>query len=318
MRAAVYFQAGKPDVLRYIDVPQPVCGADEVLIKVEAIALEGGDVINRATAAPSSRGTIPGYSAAGTIVAVGKNVQNRQPGQRVATIALNGSHAQYRAAPAAWSWVIPDGLDVVTAAAIPVSFGTAAWALSSRLHLQAGETLLIQGGAGGVGVAAIQLAKARGARVLATLSGSARVAKLHELGLDVALDYRQQDIVAEVQTLTQQRGVDSVLDLVGSTLELSFACLREGGTVVLAGNAGGSTRADLAALQQANQTLSGLFWGRELANEQARASVDGLLAQARDGVLRVLIDREFALQDVVEAHRYAEENRVLGRIILRP
>lgn len=318
MKAAVYFQPGKPDVLRYIEVPQPVCGADEVLIKVEAIALEGGDVINRATAAPSSQGTIPGYSAAGTIVAVGKNVQNRQPGQRVATIALTGSHAQYRAAPAAWSWVIPDGLDVVTAAAIPVSFGTAAWALSSRLHLQAGETLLIQGGAGGVGVAAIQLAKARGARVLATLSGSARVAKLHELGLDVALDYRQQDIVAEVQTLTQQRGVDSVLDLVGSTLEHSFACLREGGTVVLAGNAGGSTRADLAALQQANQTLSGLFWGRELANEQARASVDGLLAQARDGVLRVLIDREFALQDVVEAHRYAEENRVLGRIILRP
>ncbi len=318
MKAAVYFQAGKPDVLRYIDVPQPVCGADEVLIKVEAIALEGGDVINRATADPSSQGTIPGYSAAGTIVAVGKNVQNRQPGQRVATIALNGSHAQYRAAPAAWSWVIPDGLDGVAAAAIPVSFGTAAWALSSRLHLQAGETLLIQGGAGGVGVAAIQLAKARGARVLATLSGSARVAKLHELGLDVALDYRQQDIVAEVQTLTQQRGVDSVLDLVGSTLEQSFACLREGGTVVLAGNAGGSTRADLAALQQANQTLSGLFWGRELANEQARASVDGLLAQARDGVLRVLIDREFALQDVVEAHRYAEENRVLGRIILRP
>ncbi|KIS42259.1 quinone oxidoreductase family protein [Kosakonia radicincitans] len=318
MKAAVYFQPGKPDVLRYIDVPQPVCGADEVVIKVEAIALEGGDVINRATATPSSQGTIPGYSAAGTIVAVGKNVQNRQPGQRVATIALSGSHAQYRAAPAAWSWVIPEGLDAVTAAAIPVSFGTAAWALSSRLHLQAGETLLIQGGAGGVGVAAIQLAKARGARVLATLSGSERVAKLHQLGLDVALDYRQQDIVAEVQTLTQQRGVDSVLDLVGATLEQSFACLREGGTVVLAGNAGGSTRADLAALQQANQTLSGLFWGRELANEQARASVDGLLAQARDGVLRVLIDREFALQDVVEAHRYAEENRVLGRIILRP
>lgn len=318
MKAAVYFQPGKPDVLRYIDVPQPVCGADEVVIKVEAIALEGGDVINRATATPSSQGTIPGYSAAGTIVAVGKNVQNRHPGQRVATIALSGSHAQYRAAPAAWSWVIPEELEVVTAAAIPVSFGTAAWALSSRLHLQAGETLLIQGGAGGVGVAAIQLAKARGARVLATLSGSERVAKLHQLGLDVALDYRQQDIVAEVQTLTQQRGVDSVLDLVGATLEQSFACLREGGTVVLAGNAGGSTRADLAALQQANQTLSGLFWGRELANEQARASVDTLLAQARDGVLRVLIDREFALQDVVEAHRYAEENRVLGRIILRP
>ncbi|MEN0582568.1 MULTISPECIES: zinc-binding alcohol dehydrogenase family protein [unclassified Kosakonia] len=318
MKAARYFQPGKPEVLRYSDVPEPVCGPNDVLIRVEAIALEGGDVINRATAFPGEQGGIPGYSAAGTIIEVGAQVTDRHPGQRVATLALAGSHAQYRVAPAQWSWVIPDGLDVVSASVIPVSFGTAAWALSSRLKIKAGDSVLIQGGAGGVGVAAIQLAKAQGARVLATLSGDARVSQLTTLGLDVALDYRQQDIVAEVKRLTNAAGVDGVLDLVGSTLEQSIACLREWGTVVLAGNAGGNARADLAALQQANQTISGLFWGRELAHQQARDSIDTLLMDVRDNKFSVIIDREFSLQEVVQAHRYAEENRVLGRIILRP
>lgn len=318
MKAARYFQPGKPEVLRYTDVPEPVCGPNDVLIRVEAISLEGGDVINRATAFPGEQGGIPGYSAAGTIIEVGAQVTDRHPGQRVATLALAGSHAQYRVAPAQWSWVIPDGLDVVSASVIPVSFGTAAWALSSRLKIKAGDSVLIQGGAGGVGVAAIQLAKAQGARVLATLSGDARISQLTTLGLDVALDYRQQDIVAEVKRLTNAAGVDGVLDLVGSTLEQSIACLREWGTVVLAGNAGGNARADLAALQQANQTISGLFWGRELAHQQAQDSIDTLLMDVRDNKFSVIIDKEFSLQEVVQAHRYAEENRVLGRIILRP
>lgn len=318
MKAAVYYQPGKPDVLHYRDLPLPVCGPDDVLVKIEAIALEGGDLINRATAAPEPQGTVPGYSAAGSIVAVGANVKDRHPGQRVATIALAGSHAQYRVAPAAWSWIIPDGLDVAAAAVIPVSFGTAARALFSRLNLKAGDTLLIQGGAGGVGIAAIQLAKARGARVLATLSGGERVGLLTQLGLDVALDYRQQDIVAEVKRLTEGAGVDSVLDLVGSTLDQSLACLREWGTVVLAGNAGGIPHVDLLALQQKNQYLSGFFWGRELSHDEARASVDKLLLDARDKRFSVVIDKQFALADVVEAHRYAEENPLLGRIILRP
>lgn len=318
MKAARYFQPGAPDVLKYGEIPIPVCGPDQVLVKVEAIALEGGDLINRATLSPGIQGSVPGFSAAGTIVAIGSNVTDRAIGQRVTTIALDGSHADYRVVPALWSWVIPDGLDTAAAAVVPVSFGTAAWALFQRLRLKAGETLLIQGGAGGVGVAAIQLAKAHGVRVLATLAGGSRVEALKALGLDIALDYRQQDIVDEVRNLTQQTGVDGVLDLVGSTLAQSFACLCEWGTVVLAGNAGGSTHADLAALQQANQTLTGLFWGRELARAEARASVDSLLAQARDGAFQVVIDRQFALEDVVDAHRYAEEHRVLGRIILRP
>jgi len=318
MKAALWFQPGPPEVLRYQDIPTPEPGADEVLIKVEAIALEGGDLINRASATPAPGGSVPGYSAAGTIVAIGDNVTDRQPGQQVATIALSGSHAQYRVAPAAWSWLIPEGLDIASACVIPVSFGTARQALFTRGALRAGDTLLIQGGAGGVGVAAIQLAKAHGARVLATLWGTQRVAALHALGLDVALDYRTQDIVNEVKRLTHGAGADLVLDLAGSTLAQSLAALREWGTLVLAGNAGGTAQADLSALAQANQTLIGLFWGRELARAEARASVDALLDDAVKGKFRVVIDREFALAEVVAAHRYAEDNRVLGRIILRP
>lgn len=318
MKAALYYQPGNPDVLHYCDVPRPVCGPNEVLIKVEAIALEGGDLINRANADAGEEGIIPGYSAAGTIVEVGQRVQDRHPGQRVATLALTGSHAEYRAVPAIWSWLIPDGLDAVTASVIPVNFGTAAQALFVRGALKPGDTLLIQGGAGGVGIAAIQLAKNHGARVIATLSGSERVAALQALGLDVALDYRQQDIVAEVLRLTGGTGVDRVLELVGSTLNASLACLREWGTIVLAGNAGGTANADLTALQNANQTLTGLFWGRELANAQARTLVDRLLQDALEGKFQIVIDRQFALADAALAHRYAEENRVLGRIILRP
>lgn len=318
MKAARYVQPGGPEVLQYGDVPRPQCGPDEILIEVEAIALEGGDLINRATSPAAIGGTIPGYSAAGTVVEVGQQVRDRRPGQRVATLALSGSHAQYRAVSASWSWLIPDGLDAVTASVIPVSFGTAAQALFVRGGLKTGDTLLIQGGAGGVGVAAIQLAKARGIRVLATLSGQERVPALQALGLDTALDYRQQDIVAEVQRLTQGTGVDCVLELVGATLAQSLACLREWGTVVLAGNAGGAAQADLTALQNANQTLTGLFWGRELATLQARNLVDSLLNEAREGKFNVVTDRHFSLADAALAHRYAEDNHVLGRIILLP
>lgn len=318
MKAAVWFQPGPPNVLHYQEIPQPAPAPDEVLIKVEAIALEGGDLLNRASVTPGPGGSVPGYSAAGTIVAVGANVTDRHPGQRVATIALCGSHAEYRVAPAAWSWLLPEGMDMVTACVVPVSFGTAAQALFARGGLNTGDTLLIQGGAGGVGVAAIQLAKSRGARVIATLAGEERAAALQALGLDVALDYRSQNVVSEVQRLTNGAGVDMVLDLVGSTLPASLACLREWGTLVLAGNAGGSAQADLTELVQANQTITGVFWGRELARAQARASVDTLLADVHSGKLQVVIAREFPLAKVVSAHRYAEEKPVLGRIILRP
>lgn len=318
MKAAVWFQPGPPNVLHYQEIPQPAPAPDEVLIKVEAIALEGGDLLNRASVTPGPGGSVPGYSAAGTIVAVGANVTDRHPGQRVATIALCGSHAEYRVAPAAWSWLLPEGMDMVTACVVPVSFGTAAQALFARGGLNTGDTLLIQGGAGGVGVAAIQLAKSRGARVIATLAGDERAAALQALGLDVALDYRSQNVVSEVQRLTNGAGVDMVLDLVGSTLPASLACLREWGTLVLAGNAGGSAQADLTELVQANQTITGVFWGRELARAQARASVDTLLADVHSGKLQVVIAREFPLAKVVSAHRYAEEKPVLGRIILRP
>lgn len=318
MKAAIYYQAGAPDVLRYEDVPDPVCGENEVLIKVEAIAVEGGDFINRATVEPPATGRIVGYSAAGTIIAVGEKVENRQPGQRVATMAMEGSHAELRVAPADWTWLIPESLDFATASVVPIAFGTAYQGLMSRRELKIGDTVLIQGGAGGVGVAAIQIAKHQGAKVIATLAGEERAGRLRELGLDKAIDYERQDVVAEVNAFTNGQGADMVLDLAGSTLGQSSAALKEWGWLIMAGNAGGMTTTDLWPAQQANQTISGLFWGREVAKPEARAVVDTLLEDVAAGKLKVVIEREFKLSEAATAHRYAENHKVLGRIVLTP
>jgi len=190
MKAAVYDTAGDPDVLRYTDVAMPPCGPDDVLVRVGAISIEGGDLLHRANMAPEAPNHIVGFAAAGRIVQVGSAVTNRRVGQRVATGALDGSHAEYRAVRASGTWVVPDGVDDAAAAAVPVAFGTAWHCVHERLRLAEGETLLVQGGAGMVGLAAIQIAHRLGARVIATVSGEERIARLRALGLDEAIDHR--------------------------------------------------------------------------------------------------------------------------------
>ncbi|HEY4377182.1 MAG TPA: zinc-binding dehydrogenase, partial [Acidimicrobiales bacterium] len=218
MKAAVYYETGAPEVLRYEDVPDPVMGAGDVLIRVEAISIEGGDTLNRAGGEMPSVPHIVGYQCAGTIVGVGSAVSDRREGQRVVTTGLWGSHAELIAAPAVLTWPLPDGADVVAAACVPVAFGTAHDCLFEFGHLVAGETVLIQAGAGGVGVAAIQLAKRAGATVLATASSDERLAKLADLGLDHPVNYSQDDWVDQVRDLTDGDGVELVVDSVGGTI----------------------------------------------------------------------------------------------------
>lgn len=157
MKAATYNFPGDPDVLRYREVPDPICARDEVLIKVVAISIEGGDLINRAMTAPPAPEFVPGYAAAGEIVAVGAGVQDRLVGQKVTSFEMSGSHSEVRVVKASRTWIVPEGLGMAEAAVLPISFGTAWHALFGRGGLAAGETVLVQGGAGGVGVAAIQL-----------------------------------------------------------------------------------------------------------------------------------------------------------------
>src|SRR5437763_2205176 len=188
MKAAVYYETGPPEVFRCEDVPDPAVSPGGVVIDVEAISIEGGDTLNRAGGEMASVPHSVGYQCAGTIAEVGEGVDDRHVGQRVVATMMWGSHAEKVAVPALITWPIPDGADIVACACVPVAFGTADDCLFEFGHLTDGETVLIQAGAGGVGVAAIPLAKRAGARVLATAPSDDRLARLKDLGLAVGIN----------------------------------------------------------------------------------------------------------------------------------
>ncbi|EPX63957.1 NADP-dependent quinone oxidoreductase [Cystobacter fuscus DSM 2262] len=319
MKAAVYDVAGGPEVLRYAEIEDPVCADEGVVIEVEAISIEGGDLIHRAMMPPPHPAYVVGYAAAGRIVAVGGAVRHRRVGQRVTSFDMAGSHAALRAVPAAQTWLVPEGLDAAAAAALPISFGTAHHCLFARGALRSGQTVLVQAGAGGVGLAAIQLAHQAGARVLATVSGETRAARLRELGLAHAIDHRKEDVAAEVKRLTDGLGADLVVDPVGSTLAVSLAALKPEGRLVFVGNAGGSALTlDLWPALQANQSLFGVFMGPLLTRPEVYQTVDMLLHEAASGRLPVEIARRFPLAEAVGAHRHAREGQVVGRVVMIP
>lgn len=317
MKAAIYDHAGRPEVLRYADVPDPTCPDDGVVIRLEAISIEGGDLWHRAGVEPPHPGHVLGYAAAGEIVQVGAAVRDRRVGQKVMTADLQGSHAELSAVPARRTWIVPEGLDLAAAAAIPIGFATAHHCVFDRGALTAGETVLVQAGAGGIG--AIQFARRAGARVLATVSGEDRIARLKELGLDEAIDHRTQDVIAEVRRLTEGRSVDLVIDPVGGTLGQSIAAPRDQGRLVFVGNADrASMTPDLLPAMMANLTLDGVYFGGRWDEPEVAGTVDEILADAAAGRIEIVIDRIFPLAEAAAAHRHAEEGRGLGRTIMRP
>src|SRR5437879_3935195 len=279
MKAAVIYENGGPDVLRYEDVPDPECPDGCVVIDVEAISIEGGDVLARAGSPPPTVPHIVGYLAAGTVVEVGAGVENRAPGDRIVTLNMNGSHAAKRAVPAITTWPIPDGLDAASAACVPVAFGTAQECLFTAGNLEAGQTALIHAGAGGVGMAAIQLAKQAGATVLSTASSDEKLERLREFGLDHGINYARESFVERTRELTDGRGVDVILDSVGGqNLVDSVGALAYRGTLVsvgLAGRAGSGIEA--RSLWEKNNTLRGGFLGGGRLNEDPR--VPAVIAQ---------------------------------------
>jgi NADPH:quinone reductase len=319
MKAAIYDHPGPPSVLRYADVPDPVCPGDGVLIQVEAAAIEGGDLIHRASTPPPHTAFVVGYAAAGEVIAVGDKVKDRRVGQKVTSFDLAGSHAQLSAVTAARTWPVPEELCMAAAAALPIAFGTAHHSLFARGRLKRGETVLIQGGAGGVGLAAIQLAHLAGANVLATVSGAGRAERLVKLGLDHAIDHRSADVVGTVMGLTGGRGVDLVVDPVGTTLQTSLGALRPEGRLVFIGNAGGSRLAiDPWPALQANQTLLGVFMGSQLEKPDVHLTISRMLELAVTGQIKVIVDRTYPLAAAAEAHAYSEENSILGRVVIIP
>jgi len=320
MKAAVYYENGPPDVFRYEDVPDPTCGAGGVLVDVEAISIEGGDVGNRAGGALASEPHIVGYQFAGTVREVGEHVTEVKPGSRVVAVTPFGSHAEMVAVPWQSVWTIPEGLETKVAACIPIAFGTADVCLFEFGHLKEGETVLVQGGAGGVGIAAIQLAKRAGATTIATASSDAKLDRLKsEFGLDEGVNYAQVELVEEVRRLTHGRGVDLAVDSVGSTLLGSIECLTYRGRCVTVGDMGRGRRPlDPSILMAQNLTLTGVFLGAELMIGSGRQLVSRLIDGVARGDLRVAIDREFPLSDAAGAHAYIEGRNAFGRVLLVP
>ena len=319
MKAAVYDVEGAPGVLKYVDVPEPVTGPDDILISVEAISIEGGDLINRRSTPPPLPSWIVGYAAAGTVVAVGSKVRSRTVGDRVAAFHMQGSHAERWAVPAERTWLIPDGGGMAEAAALPISFGTAHHCLFTRGMLRQGETVLIQAAAGGVGLAAVQLASQAGATVIAVVSGTQRQGRLRELGADHVVDRTKDNIVDSVRQYTHGTGVDLVIDPVGTTLPVSLSALAPEGRLVFVGNAGGdSLTVDLWPAMQSNQTLMGVFMGPLFARHGVRTSVDDMLQAVAAGRVTVVIDRIFPLANAAAAHEFAETAKPLGRIVMKP
>ncbi len=322
MKAAVYYETGGPDVFRYEDVPDPTCGPGEVLIRVEANSIKGGDTLNRLGGDLATSPHIVGYQCAGVVLDVGDGVDDLAAGDRVVTVGLDGSHAELRVTGRSFCWPIPDGVPTGEAACVPVPFGTADDSLFEFGRLQAGETALIHAGASGVGIAAIQLAKRAGARVLATASSPERLDRLVPLGLDHGIDYRTTDFVEAVRTLTDGRGADVIVDSVGgSNLQRSLHCLAYRGRCVTFGDAGRETptKLDISTMRAQNQTLVGYFLGAELfLGTRAHTMIAGHLADIAAGHLSVVIDRRFPLDQAGEAHAYIESRQAFGRVLLVP
>ncbi len=320
MKAAVYYQNGGPEVFKYEDVPDPVCHPKGIVIRVEAVSIEGGDTLNRWHGPLVTKPHVVGYQAAGEIIEVGSEVTNLRVGQKVATSYNFGSHAALRGVPARNAWPIPKGFDVKLASVIPVTFGTADDCLFEYGRLKAGETVLVQAGASGVGVAAIQLAKRAGATVLATASSNVRLERLKPLGVDHGINYRTDDVVKSVMKITNQKGVDLVVDPVGgATLQGSLLSLGYRGRVSMVGAAGREPMTvDVSPLMPGNRSLTGVFLGAEIGTERGHNMIQRLIEEAARGELKVVIDRTFPLSEAGAAHAYIESRQAVGRVLLIP
>jgi NADPH:quinone reductase len=322
MKAAVYDRNGGPEVFRYTDVPDPSIRPGGLVIEIKAIGIQGGDLINRREGKLVTVPHIVGYQASGVVREIGDDVTDFAEGDRVVAMMMHGSHAELAAVAARKTWHLPEGLSFEEASAVPVEFGTADDCLFEFGRLAPGETVLIQGGSGGVGLAAIQMAKAAGATVIATSAGDGRLERLADFGLDHGIDYTAVDVPAEVMRRTDGRGVDLVVDPVGgATLEGSIAALTYRGRISWMGNAGGEAQPpNIWPLMEKNGSITTVFFAMEQSKQPHRtySVIANAIERIKRGDLRPVVDRTFPLADVTEAHRYVELGGGFGRTVLIP
>jgi NADPH:quinone reductase len=326
MQAVEISAFGAPDVLRLCERPQPVAGAGEVLIRVRASGINRPDVLQRSGAYPPPPGAsdLPGLEVAGVIESGDAEAMAEagfRIGDRVCALVAGGGYAEFAVAPVGQCLPVPEGLDDVAAASLPETSFTVWSNVFDRARLQAGETLLVQGGSSGIGVTAIQLAKALGARVIVTAGSDEKCEACLALGADHAINYKTQDFSAEAMRLTEGRGVDVVLDMVaGAYVAREVECMAEDGRIVIIAVQGG-VKAEFNAglvLRRRLVITGSTLRPRPVAFKSAiacslRERVWPLLSQ---GLIKPVIHRVLDASRAAEAHALMESNQHIGKIVL--
>jgi len=324
MRAIEITQPGKPEVLQLCERPQPELKAGEVLIRVHAAGINRPDVLQRMGHYPVPPGAsdLPGLEVAGEIVDGDLGDSGFQKGDMVCALVQGGGYAEYCAAPLAQCLPMPQGLSAVEAASLPETFFTVWTNVFDRAGLKEGETLLVQGGTSGIGVTAIQLATALGHRVFATAGSDDKCRACEELGAERGINYRSEDFVEVVKSLTGGKGVDVVLDMVaGDYVAREIDCLADDGRIALIALLGGAkANVDLGQVLRRRLSISGsTLRPRPVAFKGAiaqklREQVWPLFAA---GKIKPVIYKTFPLEQAAEAHALMESSTHVGKIVLQ-
>ena len=323
MKAVLCKAFGPADTLVVEDVSSPEIKKNEVLLDVHAAGINFPDtlIIEGKYQFKPPFPFSPGGEAAGVISAVGENVSHLNVGDRVMALTGWGSCAEQIAVPAYNILPMPDAMDFTTAAAFSMTYGTAMHALKQRGALQAGETLLVLGASGGVGLAAIEIGKAMGARVIAAASSAEKLEVARQAGADELINYQDEDVRERLKTLTKGQGVDVVIDPVGGDLfETVFRSIAWNGRMLVIGFASGtipSLPVNLPLLKGA--AVIGVFWG-SFAQRQPQdnvANFQQLFAWFAEGKLKPLVSQTFALEDTAQAINTLAARKAVGKLVIK-
>jgi NADPH:quinone reductase len=324
MRFVTMADAGAADVMSIANGPLPSFGPDDVLIRVAYAGVNRPDVAQRSGnyAPPPGASPVMGLEVSGEVVSVGANVTRWKLGDQLCALTPGGGYAEYCVAPAAHCLPIPPGFSLLEAAAVPENFFTVWVNVFNTCALTAGEKFLVHGGSSGIGLTAIQLAHAVGAEVFTTVSNEGKAAACKQAGADHVFNYKTQDWMSEIAAITQKKGVNVILDMVGgSYIEKNLRSLAlEGRYCFIAFLEGGKAEVDFRPLMMKRQTITGsTLRARPDAQKAAIAlqlenKVWPLLAS---GAVRPVIYKTFALSEVVEAHRLMESSQHIGKIMLK-
>jgi len=326
MQAIEISQPGGPEVLRLVDRPDPVAGRGELLIEVAASGVNRPDVLQRAGAYPPPPGAsdLPGLEVAGRVIGGDAGelaAAGFALGDRVCALSDGGGYARLCVTPIGQVLPVPEGFSDVEAASLPETFFTVWINVFERARLQPGETLLVQGGSSGIGVTAIQLAKAMGSKVIVTVGDATKAAACLRLGADHAINYRTEDFVEEVRRLTDRRGVDVILDMVaGDYVARELRCLADDGRLsIIAVQGGTKSEIDAGAVLRRRLTISGSTLRPRTSAYKAsvaKALQERVWPLLAAGVVRPTIHKTFPAAQAAEAHALMESSQHVGKIVL--